>query len=125
MGVFSVVLFGEGLDRFYESVSFLSAASARGEKGILFLRGPALNAFVSEKWLTPEGTHEAMYSFQHKRPAAFLKKLRSQNAVAVYACSAWVRLSNLPPQRVAERVDAVVGLNAFLSQAQGGPILSF
>jgi peroxiredoxin family protein len=51
--------------------------------------------------------------------------LREKDAVRVYACSAWVRLLGLDPARVAERVDAVVGLNAFLSQAEGGPMLSF
>ncbi|MBK8574897.1 MAG: hypothetical protein IPN90_04175 [Elusimicrobia bacterium] len=58
-------------------------------------------------------------------PHGLLNDLRGHGGVRVYACSAWVRLLKMPPTRVAERVDAVVGLNAFLSQAQGGPILSF
>lgn len=125
MGVFSVILYGEGLDMLYESVSFLSAARGRGDKSILFLRGPALNAFVSERWPSPEGAKEDTFYFHHKTPAAFLKELRSHGQVTVYACSAWVRLLKVSPKRLADKVDAVIGLNGFLSQAEGGPILNF
>lgn len=71
------------------------------------------------------GLGEESFHFQHKSPAAFLSELRAHGGVTVYACSAWVRLLKMNPKRVAERVDAVVGLNAFLSQAQSGPILNF
>jgi peroxiredoxin family protein len=126
MGVFSVVLYGGGVDRLYEGVSFLASACARGERGILFLRGPALGAFVEKRWTAPPDILSAdSFQFQHATPAAFLGELQEQGGVRVYACSAWVRLLKLSPKRVAERVDAVIGLNAFLAQAQGGPILSF
>lgn len=125
MGVFSVVLFGGGVDRLYEGVSFLAAARARGDQCLLFLRGPALGAFVEGKWAQPEsGLTEESFQFQHKSPSVFLNELRGHGGIRVYACSAWVRLLKMNPSRVAERVDAVVGLNAFLSQAQGGPILT-
>ena len=65
------------------------------------------------------------FHFQNKFPAAFLNDLRDQGGVRVYACSAWVRLLKISPKRAAEKVDAVIGLNAFLSQAHGGPILTF
>lgn len=126
MGVFSVVLFGGEADRFYEGVSFLAAARARGETCLLFLRGPALGAFVERKWAQPEsGLTEESFHFQNKSPSAFLDEMRGHGGVRVYACSAWVKLLKISPRRVAERVDAVVGLNAFLSQAQGGPVLTF
>ncbi|MBK8574898.1 MAG: hypothetical protein IPN90_04180 [Elusimicrobia bacterium] len=54
MGVFSVVLFGGEIDRLYEGVSFLAAARARGDRCLLFLRGPALGAFVADRWTPPE-----------------------------------------------------------------------
>lgn len=93
---------------------------------MLFLRGPALGAFVSERWTGPtEGVAEESYCFQGMSPAVFLDDLRGHGGVRVYACSAWVRLLKITPKRAAQRVDAVVGLNAFLSQAQGGPILTF
>lgn len=126
MGVFSVVLFGGEADRLYEGVSFLAAARARGDQCLLFLRGPALAAFMEGKWAKPEsGLTEDAFQFQHKSPSAFLDELRGHGGIRVYACSAWVRLLKISPRRVAERVDAVVGLNAFLSQAQGGPVLTF
>lgn len=126
MGVFSVVLFGGELDRLYEAVSFLAAARARGDRCLLFLRGPALGAFVEGKWAeAATGLTDESFHFQHKAPSVFLSELQGHGGVRVYACSAWARLLKLSPKRVAERVDAVVGLNAFLSQAQGGPILTF
>ncbi len=126
MGIFSVVLFGGELDHLYEGVSFLAAARARGDQGLLFLRGPALSGFVQRDWaVSTPGLRVDSFHFQHKSPADFLDRLREHGGVRVYACSAWVSLLKLPPKRVAERVDAVVGLNAFLSQAQGGPILTF
>ncbi len=126
MGVFSVVLFGGGGDHLYEGVSFLSAARARGEACLLFLRGPALRAFIEGRWASPvAGVSMEALHFQHKSPIDYLNDLRAHGGVRVYACSAWVRLLGLDPKRVAERVDAVVGLNAFLSQSQGGPVLTF
>mgnify|MGYP001470773190 CR=1 FL=1 len=126
MGVFSVVLYGGGVDRLYEGVSFLASACARRDRCILFLRGPALKAFVDGRWGTPPAVlSEDSFQFQHSTPADFLRDLREQGGVRVYACSAWVRLLKLGPKLVAERVDAVIGLNAFLAQAQGGPILTF
>lgn len=125
MGVFSVVLFGGEADRLYEGVSFLAAARARGDQCLLFLRGPALGAFIEGKWAKPEsGLTESSFHFQHQTPTVYLNGLRGQGGIRVYACSAWVRLLKMNPRRVAERVDAVVGLNAFLSQAQGGPVLT-
>ncbi len=126
MAVFSVVLFGGGLDRLYESVSFLAAARARGDVGLLFLRGPALRSFVEARWAPGDGDPPPeSFHFQHKTPAGFLKDLRAHGGVRVYACSAWARLLKIDSALLAERVDAVVGLNAFLSQARGGPILTF
>jgi peroxiredoxin family protein len=124
--VFSVVLFGAGGDRLYEGVSFLAAARARGDTCLLFLRGPALKAYVERRWAPPvESVPEDGLHFQHQSPSDFLDELRSHGKVRVYACSAWVRLLGINPKRVAERVDAVIGLNAFLSQAQDGPLLNF
>jgi peroxiredoxin family protein len=124
--VFSIVLFGAGAERFYEGVSFLSAARARGDECLLFLRGPALKAFVDGGWIPPtEGVPPEGLHFQHKSPAVFLEELRTYGGVRVYACSAWVRLLGLDPKRVAGKVDAVVGLNAFLSQSHNGPMLNF
>ena len=121
-----MVLYGDGVDRLHEGVSFLAAARARGDQCLLFLRGPALGAFVGEQWAQPPlGLNEDVFHFQNKTPAAFLNDLRGQGGLRVYACSAWVRLLKINSKRVAERVDAVIGLNAFLSQAQGGPILTF
>lgn len=120
--VFSIVLFGAGGDRLYEAVAFLAAARARGQTPLLFLRGPALKAYVRNRWSKPRGVKENQLVFHHQTPAALLEELRSQG-VRVYACSAWVHLHRLPPELVAARVDAVVGLNAFLSQSQGGPLL--
>ena len=124
-GVFSVVLYEPGLDRLYESTAFLAAARARGCAALLFLRGPALKGFVSRRWPLPKDAPESRFRFGAQTPDALLSELRSAGGVRVYACSAWVGMLNLTNADVAARVDAVVGLNAFLSQAQGGPILNF
>ncbi|MBL0057659.1 MAG: hypothetical protein IPP35_00685 [Elusimicrobia bacterium] len=69
MAVFSVVLFGGGLDCFYESVSFIAAARARGDTAILFLRGPALRAFVESRWSLDEALPSPeSFHFQNKTP---------------------------------------------------------
>ncbi len=113
------------MDRLYEAVSFGAAARARGETVILFFRGPALKAFVENHWPVANAATAQHLHFQHRSPAAFLDDLRQAGGVRVYACSAWARMLNLSPRLLAQRLDAVVGLNAFLSQAQGGPILTF
>ncbi|MBK6880268.1 MAG: hypothetical protein IPN65_01420 [Elusimicrobia bacterium] len=120
--VFSVILFGAGLDKLYEAVAFLAAARARGQIPLLFLRGPALQAHVHNRWSAPRGLKASRLSFNHQSPQALLDELRTHGA-RVYACSAWAHLSDLAPATVAARVDAVIGLNAFLAQSQGGPLL--
>ena len=125
MGTFSVVLYGKEKDRLYEAVSFLGAARARGDTSLLFLRGPALRAHVAGRWGPPaRGIPGGQLLFGGHTPEAFLEDLRGVG-VRVYACSAWARILKLSPGILASRVDAVVGLNAFLSQAAGGPLLSF
>jgi hypothetical protein len=91
----------------------------------LFLRGSALKAFVEDVWRPAEpAALEASFSEGPHAPAPLLADLRRDPAkTRVTACSAWVRLLNVPLDRVASRVDAVTGLNAFLSQSAGGPIL--
>lgn len=120
--VFSVVLYGAGADKLYEAVAFLAAARARGQTPLLFLRGPALKAHARNRWSKPRGLKESQLMFHHQTPAALLEELRRQG-LRVYACSAWVHLHGLAPAVAAARVDAVIGLNAFLSQSQGGPLL--
>lgn len=125
MAVFSIVVFGSELDRLYEAVSFAGAARARGETVILFFRGPALKSFVEKQWPSATALPVESLHFQHRSPADFLDDLRQSGGVRVYACSAWARILKLPSRLLAQRTDAVVGLNAFLSQAQGGPVLTF
>lgn len=120
--VFSVVLYGAGIDKLYEAVAFLAAARARGKTPLLFLRGPALKAHARNRWSQPRGVKESRFMFHHQTPTALLEELRRQG-LRVYACSAWAHLHGLPPSVAAARVDAVIGLNAFLSQAEGGPLL--
>jgi len=127
VGVFSVLLYSHTLDKFHEAVSFLAAARARGDTAILFLRGPALRAFIRNRWAPPARGAGPIggFHFNHKTPGEILAELRGHGKILVYACSAWVRQSKLDGGVVASRVDAVVGLNAFLSQASGGPLLNF
>lgn len=68
---------------------------------------------------------DSWFQFGGQTPESLLSELQKRNGVRVYACSAWVGLLKLDNAAVAVRVDAIVGLNAFLSQAQGGPILNF
>src|SRR5262245_34303240 len=125
MTVFSVVLYSNALDGLYEAVSFAAAARAKGRTVLLFLRGPALKAFVDDHWQKPHDPHaqKGLAQFQALPPQELLSELRSKGKTHVYACSAWVRMLHLPAAQVASRVDAVIGLNAFLSQAEGGPVL--
>ncbi|MBK8871045.1 MAG: DsrE family protein [Elusimicrobia bacterium] len=125
MAVFSVVIFGAELDRLYEAVAFAAAARARGENVILFFRGPALKAFIEKQWPPPTAVSVDSLHFQNRSPSDYLDGLRQAGGVRVYACSAWARLLKLTSRSLAQRTDAVVGLNAFLSQAQGGPVLTF
>jgi peroxiredoxin family protein len=120
--VFSVVLYGAGIDRLYEAVAFLAAARARGQTPLLFLRGPALKAHVRGRWSRPRGLPAARLSFNHQSPQDLLDELRA-HGVRVYACSAWAHLGGLSLPAVTARVDAVIGLNAFLAQSQSGPLL--
>ncbi len=120
--VFSVVLYGAGVDRLYEAVAFLAAARARGQTPLLFLRGPALKAHARGRWAVPRGVPTARLTFNNQSPQNLLEELRS-HGLRVYACSAWVHLWGLSLPAVAARVDAVIGLNAFLAQSQSGPLL--
>lgn len=126
MATFSAVLYSSTLDKFYEAVAFLAAARARGDTALLFLRGPALSAFTQDRWeMPPAFASESVFHFDGKTPMEFLKDLHGHGKIRLYACSAWVRLLGLDNAAVAARVDAVIGLVAFLSQSQGGPVLSF
>lgn len=126
MATFSAVLFSSTLDKFYEAVAFLAAARARGDTGLLFLRGPALRAFTEDRWtLTPPFASESLFQFDGKTPMEFLRDLHGHGKIRLYACSAWVRMLGLDNGAVAARTDAVIGLVAFLSQSQGGPVLTF
>lgn len=120
-----MVVFGAELDRLYEAVSFAAAARARGENVIVFFRGGALKSYVEKKWPPSSSAPDDSFHFQNGSPSDFLDDLRRAGGVRVYACSGWARLLKLAPRSLAQRVDAVVGLNAFLSQAQGGAVLTF
>ncbi len=96
MATFSAVLYSSTLDKFYEAVAFLAAARARGDTGLLFLRGPALSAFTEDRWtLTPPFASESLFQFDGKTPMEFLKELHGHGKIRLYACSAWVRLLGL------------------------------
>jgi peroxiredoxin family protein len=127
MGTFSAVLYSPSVDAAFEAASFLAAARARGDTPLLFLRGPALRAFLEKKWESPPATlgAESLFRFYDQTPHEFIVEMKSQGNFRVYACSAWVRLLGFDNAFAAARVDAVIGLNAFLSQAQGGPVLRF
>lgn len=122
----SVVLYSDQKDRFYEAVSFAAAARAQGKTVLLFLRGPALAAHVAGKWseAPSAAVRKGMGRHLAEDPAETLAHIRAHGKVHVYACSAWVRMLELDRAKVASKVDAVVGLNAFLTQAEGGPILA-
>ena len=125
MSIFAVVLYSDTADRFYEAVSFAAAARAKGKTALLFLRGPALRAFVQDRWApAPDaGAEKGLNQFPGNAPADLLAEIRAKGKVQVYACSAWARMLHLKSADVAARVDAVIGLNAFLSHAEGGTIL--
>lgn len=125
MTPFSIVLYSDAQDHFYEAVSFAGAAVARGEEVLLFLRGPALRAFVHGRWPDPadKEVKEGLERFQALSPHDLLAEIRAKGKARVYACSAWARMLRIDGGETASRVDAVIGLNAFLSQSQGGRIL--
>lgn len=106
-----------------ESVDFLAAAAAQGWTGLLFLRGPALHAYLKDRWMASPSVayQEAVARFDSPPPDELLKELRAQGRLRVYACSAWIRRWGLGEW--SDRLDAVVGLTAFLTQSAGGPIL--
>jgi peroxiredoxin family protein len=115
MAVFSVVLRSGSAESFYEAVSFAAAARAQGKTVLLFLRGPALEAFVKDPPAQESGLSPS--------PDELLQEIRAKGKVHVYACSAWARRLGLDAPAAAARVDAVIGLAGFLSQAEGGAIL--
>lgn len=123
MSSFSIVLYSAGADHFHEAVVFAAAACAQGKSVLLFLRGPALSAFVENKWHGPreDALRQGLDSWGD--PSSLLTEVRSKSKVRVYGCSAWMRMLKLDPGLTAKRVDAVIGLSGFLSQAEGGPIL--
>lgn len=127
MATFSAVLYRGTVDAAFEAASFLAAARARGDTPLLFLRGPALRSYMDNRWESPPPSAgpESVFRFYDQTPHEFIREMKTQGAFRVYACSAWVRLLGYDNATAAPRVDAVIGLNAFLSQAQGGPILTF
>ncbi|MBI4395589.1 MAG: hypothetical protein HY548_00745 [Elusimicrobia bacterium] len=124
MNVFSIVLYSETRDRFYEAVTFAAAARARGSAVLIFLRGPALRAFVENQWAAaPDTAIEKGLNLLPAGPEDMLAEIRAMGKVQVYACSAWVRILKLDSPKTASRVDAVIGLNMFLTQSDGGSVL--
>ncbi len=125
MSVFSVVLSSSTLFHFYEAVSFAAGARAQGKTVFLFLRGPALARFVDGDWERPgdPAVEKGLAGQRGPAPEAVLAEIRAGGKVRIYACSAWALMLGLDNGALASRVDAVAGLNAFLSQAAGGPIL--
>jgi len=121
----SIVLYADAFDRFYEAVSFAAGARAQGKTVLFFLRGPALKAFLHDAWQPPAdpAVQKGFAQFPGNGPRDTLQTLREAGGLRLYACSAWVRLLGLDTGETAARVDAVIGLNAFLSQAEGGTIL--
>jgi peroxiredoxin family protein len=122
MAPFAIILYSGSTDRWHEALSFATGAAAQGKTVLLFLRGPALKAFVSDQWAESPGIPGLKAGVDQALTEAF-SQVRSRSKVRVYACSAWVRLWGLEAPAVASRVDAVIGLNGFLSQAEGGALL--
>jgi peroxiredoxin family protein len=121
---FAVVLYSDERGRFYDAAAFLAGAAARGRTGLLFLRGPALKAYITQCWSAhPPELADSLRRFENPSSQDLLDLLREKGKVRLYACSAWVRILGLPPEEVASRVDAVAGLPAFLSQSDGAPVL--
>ena len=125
MSSFSIVLSSDTYDRFHESVVFAAGARAQGKNVIFFLRGLALKAYVENRWApaSPPRLQESLLQHQSLPPQDLLTELRAKGKFSLYACSAWVQILGLDSAKVTKTVDAIVGINAFLSQGEGGPIL--
>jgi peroxiredoxin family protein len=125
MSAFSVVLYSSSEDAFYEAVSFAAAAVAQGKRAQLFLRGPALEAYLTQKWrdAEPSSLHKGLNRYQAHSCYETVNDLRARGKIRLYACSAWVRMLEIDMAKITEAVDAVEGLNAFLSGAGDGQIL--
>ncbi len=80
-------------------------------------------AFIGNQWQEPGEELLRLGLASWGDPEILLSEIRAKGKVRVYACSAWVRMLKLNTGLVTQRVDAVIGLNGFLSQADGGTIL--
>lgn len=134
-GTLAIFLHSDGYDRVYQAVNMIATASSAGDNCYLFLFYHALGAYVSGQWddmeLTPSAgsrgdppdettpwARTLKRSFELANVPSLYRVLdrakQGEGDVTVYACSDSMRLLDLEPAVVKERVDGIVGLATML-----------
>jgi peroxiredoxin family protein len=134
-----VFLHSHAYDRLYQATTMLLTASAMGWRCHLFLFYHALASFDAGTWdevnittcSDPHGAAELpvprwLETLEHNFEASnhpslysMLDKARTESGgLKVCACSTAVRLLDLSPQAVRERVDEIVGLPTMMRIAE-------
>ncbi len=104
-------------DRRYQVSSLAASAAAQGDRVDLALFFAALDAWVRDDWdrLDPAPPLEAgrIASLGFPPLSGLIAGARESGHLRLFACSASVRLLDLEPERVQERVDLICGWARF------------
>jgi len=125
-----ILLHGDSWDRRYHASALAASATAVGDEVELVLLSGALAAWVEEEWsrLDPEPPLTAGRIDEVAFPplATLLETARATGKLRLYGCSASARLLDLDPDRVQDRIDAILGWQSFASRiAKADRVVTF
>jgi len=117
-------------DRIHQGLAIAAAAAAAGREVHLFFFWWALDRLLRDDLgepnfddaEAPEATRDAAedaFASGYPTAAQLLDSVRASGRCTIYACSASAGLLGVRPDRVAEKVDRVVGWSAILSITAG------
>jgi len=126
----AIFLHSGAYDRIHQGLAIAAAAVAAGREVHLFFFWWALDRLLRDDLgepdfsdaEAPEAARDAAedaFASGYPTAAALLDAVRTSGRCTVYACSASAGLLGVRPDRVAEKVDRVVGWSAILSITAG------
>lgn len=126
----AVFLHSGDYDRVHQGLAIAAAAVASGREVHLFFFWWALDRLLRDELGEPvfnnptiplESREAAEDAFESGYPTAgqLLENLRQSGKCTIYACSASSGLLGVRPDRVAEKVDRIVGWSAILALTTG------
>lgn len=126
----AVFLHSGDYDRVHQGLAIAAAAVAAGREVQLFffwwaldrlLRGDLGEPVFNDPTIPVESREAAEDAFESGYPSAeqLLESVRASGRCTVFACSASSGLLGIRPDRVAEKVDRIVGWSAILALTAG------